>query len=203
MEKSRTTIVIIEDNNKLRDEPFIVEAEMLFEKVLFFDDSLEGLKFVQKNIEKRIIILLDLSFPRNLPDGHEILKIIRDDSFLIPVIIWSGIDEDKTSFSDLINNKAFSYLKKGASNQEIIDEFMKAENFINTNIDIALEEWINAHSEEQKNQPYMVTVEGKQLTLNDLLDEVRKQTPIGKQFSKSLSKLTIDLLSRNKEKLND
>lgn len=161
MEKSRTTIVIIDDNNKLRDEPFIIEAKMLFENVIFFDDSLEGLKYVQKNIDKRIIILLDLSFPQNLPDGHEVLKIIRDDSFLIPVIIWSGIDEDKASFSDLINNKAFSYLKKGASNQEIIDELVKADNFINTNIDVALEEWINAHSEEQKNQPYMVTVDGK------------------------------------------
>lgn len=203
MEKSETIIVIIEDNNSLRDEPFIVEAELIFEKVIFFDDSKDGLDFIQMNIDKRMVVLLDLSFPQNLPDGHEILEKIREWSFLVPVIIWSGKDEDKETFSDLINNKAFSYLKKSASNEEIINELRKAENYIQTSIDKALEEWISAHSEEQRERPYMVTIDGTQLTLNDMLTEIRKQSPIGKHFSKNLVKLSIDLVSRNKERLND
>lgn len=203
MEKSKTTIVVIEDDNNFRDDPFILEAGMLFEKVLFFDYPQDGLKYVEENLINPLIVLLDLSFPQNLPDGHEILESIRTWSFLIPVIIWSGRDEDQEVFSDLINNKAFSFIKKGASSKEIIDELLKADNFIQTNIDSALEEWINAHSEEQKNKPYMVTVEGKQLTLNDILKEIRFQTPIGMHFSKNLMKLTIDLISRNKEKLDD
>ena len=203
MDKSKTIIVIIDDDPRFKNDPFILEAKELFVDVMFFDDPNEGLKYVQSNMQNRMIIVLDLAFPDLLPDGHKILQLIRNQSFLIPVIIWSARDEDKEEFADLIKNRAFSFLKKTASSEEIINELKKADETINTSIDVALEEWINAHSEEQKDQPYMVTVDGKQLTLNDLLDEIRKQTPAGKQFSKSLSKLTIDLISRNKEKLND
>jgi DNA-binding NtrC family response regulator len=203
MDKSKTIIVIIDDDPRFKNDPFILEAKELFVDVMFFDDPNQGLEYVQNNLQNRMIIVLDLAFPDLLPDGHKILQLIRDRSFLIPVIIWSARDEDKEEFADLIRNRAFSFLKKTASSEEIIGELKKADESINLNIDVALEEWINAHSEEQKNQPYMVTVDGKQLTLNDLLDEIRMQTPTGKQFSKSLSKLTIDLISRNKEKLND
>lgn len=203
MDKSKTIIVIIDDDPRFKNDPFILEAKELFVDVMFFDDPNEGLKYVQNNMQNRMIIVLDLAFPDLLPDGHKILQLIRDKSFLIPVIIWSARDEDKEEFSDLIRNRAFSFLKKTASSEEILNELKKADESINSNIDVALEEWINAHSEDQKNKPYMVTVDGKQLSLNDLLDEIRKQTPTGKQFSKSLSKLTIDLISRNKEKLND
>lgn len=203
MDKSKTIIVIIDDDPRFKNDPFILEAKELFVDVMFFDDPNEGLKYVQNNMQNRMIIVLDLAFPDLLPDGHKILQLIRNKSFLIPVIIWSARDEDKEEFADLIKNRAFSFLKKTASSEEIVTELKKADDTINVSIDVALEEWINAHSEEQKNQPYMVTVDGKQLTLNDLLDEIRKQTLTGKLFSKSLSKLTIDLISRNKEKLND
>lgn len=203
MDKSKTIIVIIDDDPRFKNDPFIMEAKELFVDVMFFDNPNEGLKYVQNNMQNRMIIVLDLAFPDLLPDGHKILQLIRDRSFLIPVIIWSARDEDKEEFSDLIRNRAFSFLKKTVSSEEILNELKKADESINSNIDVALEEWINAHSEDQKNKPYMVTVEGKQLSLNDLLGEIRKQTPTGKQFSKSLSKLTIDLISRNKEKLND
>jgi DNA-binding NtrC family response regulator len=203
MEKSKTKIVIIEDDNRLRDDPFIIEAELLFDKVLFFDNPVEGLQYIDDNLDKNNIVLLDLNFPQYLSDGHKILQSIRDWSFLIPVIIWSGRDEDKETFSDLINNKAFAFLKKSASTQEMIDELLKADNYIQNDISSALEEWINAHSQEQKEKPYLVLADGKQLTLNEILKEIRMQTPIGMHFSKNLLKLTIDLISRNKEQLND
>lgn len=202
MDKSKTIIVIIDDDPRFKNDPFILEAKELFEDVIFFDDPNQGLEYVQLNMQRRMIVVLDLAFPDLLPDGHKVLQLIRDLSFLIPVIIWSARDEDKEEFADLIKNRAFSFLKKTASSEEIVIELKKADDTINSSIDIALEEWINAHSEEQKNQPYMVTVDGKQFSLGDLLYEIRKQTAIGKEFSKSLSKLTIDLISRNKESLN-
>ena len=203
MEKSKTKIVIIEDDNRLRDDPFIIEAEILFEKVIFFDNPVEGLQYINDNLDQKNIVLLDLNFPQYLPDGHKILDSIRDWSFLIPVIIWSGRDEDKETFSDLINNKAFSFLKKSASTQEIIDELLKADIFIQNDVSSALEEWINAHSEDQKEKPYMVTADGKQFSLKDILKEIRLQSSIGLHFAKNLVKLTIDLITRNKEQLND
>lgn len=203
MDKSKTKVVVIDDDPKVQKDPFIFEAAELFENVIVFDGPNEGLEFIRNNLSERMIIILDIAFPDLLPNGHKILEFIRNLSFLIPVIIWSARDEAKEEFADFIKNRAFSFLKKTVSSEEIIAEIKSAEESINSNIDVALEEWINAHSEEQKNQPYLVTVDGMHLSLNDILDEIRKQTPTGKQFSKSLSKLTIDLISRNKEKLDD
>lgn len=205
MDKLNATIVIVDDDRTLeeRNIGLFLELRMNFGSVSVFLKQEDALNFISSNLGKRIIVLLDLDFAANPPDGNIVLESIRDISCLVPVIIWSGADENKEVFADLINNQAFGFLDKNASSEDIIHKLKEAYNNINYNIDVALEEWIVAHSEEQKKKPYMVTVEGKQLSLNDLLEEIRKQTPIGKQFSKSLSKLTIDLISRNKEKLND
>jgi DNA-binding NtrC family response regulator len=203
MDKSKTRIVIIDDDPRFKNDPFILEARELFEEVIFFDDPNQGLNYIQDNLYNRMIVILDLAFPELLPNGHRILQLIRDRSFLIPVIIWSARDEDKEEFADLIKNRAFSFIKKTASSEEIINEIINAEESINLNIDVALEEWIGAHSKEQKEIPYILTAEGTKLNMNELLLEIRTQTKFGKHISKSILKLTIDLLARNKEKLND
>lgn len=205
MEKIDATIVIIDDDPKVKSEEYALtfELSLEFENVQIFDTPKEGLDYIKDNITNKMVVLLDLAFPQNLPDGHEILKLIRTKSFLIPVIIWSGKDEDKETFSDLINNKAFAFLKKSASSEEIITKLKEAINFLQNDISVALEDWINTHSEDQKDKPYMVSVEGKKLSLNDILKEVRMQSSTGKYLAKQLTKLTIDLLTRNKEKLDD
>ncbi len=205
MDKLDATIVIIDDDEALNnpDSGLMIELNMNFESIQFFYKQEDGLEYIENNLDKRIIVLLDLGFPSGSPSGHEILESIREDSFLIPVLIWSGVDEDKESFADLINNRAYAFLNKNASTEEIIRKLKEAYNYIDNNISIALEEWILCHSEEQKQKPFILTVNDRQLSLNELLYEIRMQSTIGKSFSKKLSKLTIDLLTRNKEKLDD
>lgn len=206
MSKLNATIVIIDDEKDLRESNIglFTELEMSFESVIVFMNQQEGINYVKSNIDKqRILVLLDLDFPAEPTNGHDILYSIREFSFLIPVLIWSGVDEDKEEFADLINNKAYAFLNKNASSEEIIAKLHEAYANSTNDISIALEEWIIAHSEEQKEKPYLLTVDGRQLSLNELLYEIRLQSDTGKYFSKNLSKLTIDLLTRNKEKLND
>ncbi len=205
MDKLDATIVIIDDDKALNnpDSGFMIELNMNFESIQFFYKQEDGLEYIKANLNKRIIVLLDLGFPSGTPNGHAILESIRETSFLIPVLIWSGVDEDKESFADLINNRAYAFLNKNASTEEIIGKLKEAYNYADNDISIALEEWIVAHSDEQKEKPYLLTVDGRQLSLNELLNEIRMQSNTGKYFSKNLSKLTIDLLTRNKEKLDD
>jgi DNA-binding NtrC family response regulator len=205
MDKLDATIVIIDDDKALNnpDSGFMIELHMNFEFIHFFYKQEDGLEYIKANLNKRIIVLLDLGFPSGTPNGHAILESIREISFLIPVLIWSGVDEDKETFADLINNRAYAFLNKNASSEEIIEKLKEAYNYADNDISIALEEWILAHSDEQKEKPYLLTVDGRQLSLNEILSEIRMQTETGKYFSKNLSKLTIDLLTRNKEKLDD
>jgi hypothetical protein len=68
---------------------------------------------------------------------------------------------------------------------------------------IAIDEWVESNPDERRNIPYIATSDGKSYTLNEILDEIRHETTVGKEFTNNLLKLTVDLVSRNKEKLHD
>lgn len=197
-------ILIIDDNLKLKDDTLVWELEDRFgvKNVFFIAKPIEALEFINSNLDKNIIVLLDIQFPDNELDGHNVLAEIRKLSELIPVILWSGINESKSTFSDFINNNAFRFISKTATNDEIMKVIDEAVNYFETNLDNTIEDWI-IQKEEDKDKPVYFTSDGKSYTLNEILYEIRTQTDIGKSFAKKLNKLTIDLLLRKKENLND
>lgn len=200
--KSEATIVIIDDEIKGNEE-LLIELREKFHEVITYESSNAALAELKEYYSKKTIILLDLSFAPKEKNGHDVLQKIRDENQLIPVIIWSAANENEEPFFDLINNSAFGFLKRDASSEEILEMLNEADAHLDMSISGALEDWINAHPDEDKDKPYIITINGKKLMLNDLLKEVRMQSPLGKHFSAMLTKLTIDLLIRNKETLND
>ena len=201
--KSDSKIIIIDDQFNPEDDPTYIVLQENYSDVLTFDSSVEALEELPKYLDDKIIILLDLSFPSKEPDGHKVLDKIREGNRLIPVIIWSAVNETEESFSDLINNDAFGFLKRDVSTAEILAKLEEADAYLNSSVSGALEDWIKAHSQRDQDAPYIITVDGKELTLNQLLKEVRLQTELGQSFTKKLNKLTIDLLLRKKENLDD
>lgn len=201
MEKLNAIIVVIDDDVKFKDDPFLEEAKDIFQEVPFFEDSNKALDYIEQNIDKRLVVVLDLGLTPNMPNGHEVLERIRNISFLVPVIIWSGRDEDKETFADLIQNRAFAFIKKSASTTELLGTLQKAYEYSLDDISGVIEEWIKQHPTEAKNKPFMTSSDGTSYTLNDVLKEIRLQTSLGLDLAKSVNKLTIDLLMRNKEKL--
>lgn len=197
-------IIIIDDNKKIKEDALFWELEDKYgsENVSFFSEPKVALKFIESNLEKNIIVLLDIQFPENEMDGHSLLTEIRKLSQLIPVILWSGVNETKETFADFINNQAFGFLSKTATSSEILTKINEAEEFFNTNLDNTIEDWI-IQKEEDKDRPVYFTADGKSYSLNQILIEIRKQSEIGKSFGRKLNELTIDLLLRQKKKLND
>jgi DNA-binding NtrC family response regulator len=198
------TILIIDDNQKIKEDALFWELEDRYgsENVSFISDPNQALKFISDNLERNIIVLLDIQFPENEMDGHNLLAEIRNLSHLIPVILWSGINETKETFSDFINNHAFGFLSKTATSAEIMALIDKAEEYFNTNLDNTIEDWI-IKKDEDKDKPVYFTANGKSYSLNQILLEIRKQSEIGRSFGRKLNELTIDLLLRNKKNLND
>ncbi len=201
MDKLNVTIVVIDDDRRIQDDAFLDEVKDAFVEVKFFDDSNAGLDYIESNIDQKMIVLLDLGFAHNMPDGHIVLERIRSLSSLIPVIIWSGRDEDKETFADLIENKAFAFIKKSSSSDELMKVVRGAYDFMQTDINNIIETWITEHPQEAMEKPFLTSSDGKSYTLNEVLREIRLQTPMGVDVAKSINKLTIDLLMRNKEKL--
>lgn len=200
--KSDTKIIIIDDQIKDNDELLIVLEEN-YSEVLTFESSVEAINKLPEYYDDKIIILLDLSFPSKEPNGHKVLDSIRKDNKLTPVIIWSAVNEVEEQFSDLINNSAFGFLKRDVTIKEILSKLEEADTYLNSSVSGALENWIKSHPQDDQDKPYIISVDGTELTLNDLLKEVRLQSKIGQSFSEKLNKLTIDLLLRKKENLDD
>lgn len=195
-------IVIIEDNETLKDGSLIWELKEIYKEVYFFMEPDEALKYISDNFSKKIIVLLDINFPDNNKDGHQILAEIREISFNIPVILWSGVDEYKENFSDFINNKVNGYIKKDATLEEANEAIKNVADKYQINIEHNLEEWVNQHPDADKNKLIYTTTNGKSYSLNDILNEIQQESEIGLEFSKRLSKLTIDLLMRGKENID-
>jgi hypothetical protein len=119
---------------------------------------------------------------------------------LIPVILWSGINQTEEEFGDFINNHAYGFLSKDSTLEESIEMVDKAYLKLETSLDNTIEDWI-IENEEDKDKPIYISTDGKSYSLNDILREIRAQTEIGKEFAVKLNALTIDLLLRGKKEL--
>lgn len=196
------TFVIIDDSPAIKEHSLLDTLEDNYGKVEFFLNPEDGLNYILNNLDLNMIVLLDIEFSiADKEDGHSILEKINEKSSLIPVILWSGINEDEETFSDFINNNAFGFIPKDATLKESKIIIEKAISFLKSSLDNIIEDWIIA-KEEDKNKPIFITSEGKSYSLNDILHEIRTQSEIGKSFSRRLNELTIDLLLRKKENLN-
>ena len=197
------TFVVIDDTMSWKDHALLFTLEDLGYFVHFFSEPEQALKYIDDNLEINIIVLLDIQFSSvHNEDGHSLLRKIKDKSELIPVILWSAIDEKEEKFSDFINNKAFGFISKYADIDEALAQINKAIDFFKSNLDNIIEDWI-IEKDQDKDTPIFFTSNGLSLSLNDVLREIRNQSEIGKSFSRKLNELTIDLLLRGKERLND
>ena len=200
MKKSDTTIILVDDLLESYD-PLVIKLKEVYIVVELFKAPQKALDYISNNLNSKIIVLLDIKLSHPKLDGHIMLEKIREMSFLIPVILWSNIDERKSKFSDFINNKAFAFVRQTAGYSKILEIVKKAEDNINLSVGGAIQEWVNLQDKKNKDAPYLITACGKQYTLNQLLNEVRQQTTFGKELEKDLVMLTIDLLLRGKKEL--
>jgi len=202
MAKRKATILVIEDDRTQQSNAFVLEVQLEFENIVFKETANDALTFVKENLETKIVILLDLAFPANQMQGIEFLEELRSMSKLIPVIVWSGKDSiADTEYQKMINDTTFAFLSKSASSEEIVKTLCNADDYLNSQIDTAVESWLEKHSEEEKNQIFLKSADGKQYSMNDLLKHIRQQTQFGQSIALDINKLTLDLLFRNKETL--
>lgn len=201
--KSNIEVIVIDDDLHQR-APLIIELSRVYEKVQLFKDPQEGLSYVNDNLDKKLIVILDIRFGPNQIDGNIVFERIRHESLLVPIIIWSAnkIGQDISSnLVKFINEQAFAYLLKTSLVEDILLVVDKAAKSVESRVDAALQEWISLQPLDARTSPYLKTADGQTLNLNDVLREVRLQTPKGKKFEKRLIDLTIEMLMGGKRAL--
>lgn len=206
MNEKSTKIVVIHDGLIPKIDPLLIELEAKFsnDSVIHFSNSNEGLEYVLKSINQKIIVLLDINFSNGELSGIQVFESIREKTDLIYVIMITArslkeIDND--DLISMINNDALA-IENVSNYPKILDLVDKASHKLDVRISSALEQWIVSHPEQSKDQPYILTRNGHSYSLNQLLEEIRLQTNFGKEVEKDILLLAIDMLSRGKKKID-
>ena len=208
MNNTPVKIIVIHDDIS-EGSPIMVMLEMKYakENVVLHKHSQQGLDYVLNNLGQKMVVLLD----KNFYDGKEksgvkVFEEIREKTSLVAVILTSvsnisDIGED--SLKTLINNELFAFESFTSDYTQILNLVEKAVENMQLRIDCVIEEWIMKHPPEKRTQPLVKLKDGRSYSMNEVLESIRKQTPVGIDFEKSLLKLAIELFSRQKLKLND
>ena len=197
MDKSTTKIIIVDDELK-SNHPLIVKLGQFFEEVTLFKKASDAIAKVKDNLGTRIIMILDLRLSGGETGGRA-LAALRELSYQIPVIIWTAVDEKTMEFFDLINFKAYAIRDKDETTENLVALVQQADADMNYALSNALERWIMAQPGDH-DEIYAVATNGETVSLNQMLDEVRKDTPKGKEFTQDLVNLTIELMEKEQTK---
>ena len=197
MDKSGTKIFIVDDELK-SNHPLIVKLGQFFSEVRLFKKSSDAMAQVAESLGSRIIMILDLRLSGG-ETGQASLATLRELSYQIPVIVWTAVDEKSEEFFDLINLKTYAIRDKAESIENMVKLVQEADADINYALSNALERWIMAQPGDH-DAPYVVFTNGKSYSLNGMLQEVRKDTAQGREFTQDLVNLTIELMTKGEEK---
>lgn len=207
MNPNAPKIVIIHDDLSDND-PLIVELRNKYgsENIIFTKQSQEGLEYVLGNLSQKIIVILDLKFKANERSGVDVFENIRQRTSLVYIIIWTASSLNEVGAENLvkfINNDALAFISATDPYEKILEVVEKAAHDLDTRVASVIEQWISRQSGSEKDVPYITSVSGKQYTLTNILEEIRTQTAFGREMEKNTLMLAIDLLTRQKEKIDD
>lgn len=201
---SKLKIVIIDDNIGSND-PLIATLgiEMPDAEVVLKNNAQEGLDYVLENLSSKMIVLLDYDLGNANLNGTQILSEIREKTSLIYIIIITAKSIDQIpneSLRTYINKDALAFVEKTEDLKDRINLIKKASYSLDARVDSILEQWVNNHPEEEREQIYLKT-SSKEYSLNDILQEIRQQTDFGKGLERKILLLAVDLLTRGKKDL--
>lgn len=200
-------IVVIHDGLIPKIDPLLIElhAEYGTEAVMHFENSNKGLEYVLGHLNQKMIVLLDINFSQGELSGVQVFEDIKKHTSLVAVIMITARSLNELNHNDLvamINHDAFA-IENVFKYPQIIKLVNAAAHKMEVRVDSALEQWILLHPENDLNEPYLITREGKTYTLKKILEEIRLQTPFGQDIEKNMLMLAIDMLSRGKRSIND
>lgn len=205
MSSKSTPLIIIIDDDITDEYPLVDLLKISYDEsnVHLFQEPNSGIKFIEDNLSRKQIVLLDIMFG-DKPEGFKIFKSIIEKSSLVCFILMTGSIErlKPLELINVINGHAWYFVQRDQPFQQIMQVIKEAEFHQLTRVDGALEEWILWHNEADKNTPYLRTKDGQKYSLLDILHSIRVGDEFGKNIVAGILNLTIDLLARNKEVIN-
>jgi DNA-binding NtrC family response regulator len=185
-------------------DPLLVELRGIYgdDNVMLESRSSVGIQYILDHLADPLIVILDFDLGPGEPLAPVVLERIRQVTSLVYVIIWTAKQTSSISVEDLvniINNDAMAFLKTTADTDEILEVVRRAAVALETRIDCLLEQWISRRSESERRKPIIKDPNGRMLSLDDLMVEIRTQTEVGVSIRKGILRIAIDLITKGAE----
>lgn len=192
MEKNKFYIIVVDDTMGEKD-PFVVELKLDFQqeaKVEYFNDVDRAMSFVDAHMSERMILIMDCRFG-SVWQGIDAVMKLREKTALIYVIMISANNVSQLSNADitsLINTDNIFFIKNtdidGAK-----ERVNQIKSLWDSRFDCVLEQWLLRHQKENDKVVYQKGQSG--YTWSQLLNEVRLQTPVGRDFERVMNQYCI------------
>ncbi len=201
-------ILIIDDDPEMGERPLFIKLVQKYgsDCVTWKEDPKEGVEFLKQNLHLQTIIILDYDFGTN-SNCIDIFQDIQKQSALLYIILNTAKDITEINESDLkifINNHLMALVDKSDNNgyRKTLDEVEKAIGYLNNRVDCILEEWILRHEFFTREKPYIKDENGNLLSMNDVLNNIRRDTDLGRRMSRNIISTAISLLQKDIDKLD-
>jgi hypothetical protein len=192
MEKNKFHIIVVDDTMGEKD-PFVVELKLEFQQeanVEYFNDVDSAMSFVDAHMSERMILIMDCRFG-SVWQGIDAVMKLREKTALIYVIMISANNVSQLSNADitsLINTDNIFFIKNtdidGAK-----ERVNQIKSLWDSRFDCVLEQWLLRHQKENDKVVYQKGQSG--YTWSQLLNEVRLQTPVGRDFERVMNQYCI------------
>ena len=192
MEKNKFHIIVVDDTMGEKD-PFVVELKLEFQQeanVEYFNDVDSAMSFVDAHMSERMILIMDCRFG-SVWQGIDAVMKLREKTALIYVIMISANNVCQLSNADitsLINTDNIFFIKNTDINgaKERVNQI---KSLWDSRFDCVLEQWLLRHQKENDKVVYQKGQSG--YTWSQLLNEVRLQTPVGRDFERVMNQYCI------------
>lgn len=202
MENNKFHIIIVDDTMGEND-PFVVNLKLDYSdiaEVTYFEQVEPAMAFVDEHMSERMIIFMDCKFG-SVWQGIDAVLNLRKKTVLIYVIMISANPVDQLTAKDLtalINTENIFFVKN--NDEDSAHEKIEQIRFLwKSRFDCILEEWLVRHPEDNGKEAYCEATAGKSYTWDDILKELRLQTPVGKSFEQKLNEYYIYQINRSKK----
>ena len=201
-------IVIIDDDLQFITKPLYEELVDIYgqNNIIWKETPEEGLTYLESNLTKRTVVILDYYFGQhNRYNGLDWFQPLQDKSKLLYIILNTSHEIDiipREQLKYCINNHLMSLVDKTDGYTKTLSEVEKAIGYLNNRVDCILEEWILRHEFFTREKPYMKDSTGKNISLNDVLQEIRQDTDFGREMSSKIISTAISLLQRDIDKID-
>ena len=194
-------LVFIDDNMRDLDlDPFVrTIADLNTDaEVAVFTNPEEGLSYILGRLNTRMIVFLDCKLDGYKLQGIDVLSSIREKTSLLYIVMMSAnnlAQMQTSSIIQMINEEYICFFDRNNNLPEDACRVIeKIKQLWNVRFDCVLENWLARHGEDA--QKVVLKKDGRGYTWNDILQELRNQTKLGKSFEELVNQYYIYQFSK-------